>query len=148
MISTMSDLLSMSQAELDALFSGAEAGPIPEGEMDGIAIFAGVPAWTAFASRIVARLGWRGKVFDPRTGTLVNKLVPFNLRAVKANVYWQASWMDGREAIVLDYSNTSLVARFVRDEIRQVAPDVYLGQVYLGRKRICNFALTPVDALT
>jgi hypothetical protein len=143
MISTMRDLLSMPQAELDSLFRASAAGAMPDGDMDGIAIFAAVAAWTAPAARLVTRIAWRGKVFDAHTGTLVNKLAPFNLRAVKANVSWQASWMDGREAIVLDYSKTSLLARYIRDEIREVAPGVYLGQVYLGRRRICNFALTP-----
>ena len=36
---------------------------------------------------------------------------------------------------MLDYSKTSLVAQWIRDEIRQVAPKIYLGQVYWEKKR-------------
>ena len=44
-------------------------------------------------------------------------------------------------AIILDYSKTSLVAGMIRDEIRQVGPGVYLGQVYWGKRRIALFML-------
>jgi len=33
------------------------------------------------------------------------------------------------------------VAHWVRDEIREVAPHIYLGKVYLGKKRLIDFAL-------
>src|SRR6185295_14649556 len=39
-------------------------------------------------------------------------------------------------------SKTSLVARKVRDEIREVSPGLYLGKVYWGKKRLIDFALT------
>jgi hypothetical protein len=42
---------------------------------------------------------------------------------------------------VLDYSKRSLVARWVRDEIRRVAPGLYLGLVYLKRTRLIYFTL-------
>jgi hypothetical protein len=49
--------------------------------------------------------------------------------------------MDNKECIVLDYSETSLVAHWIRDEIREVSPHTYLGKVYLGKKRLIDFAL-------
>jgi hypothetical protein len=49
--------------------------------------------------------------------------------------------MDKKECIVLDYSETSLLAHWIRDEIREVAPRTYLGKVYLGKKRLIDFAL-------
>jgi hypothetical protein len=33
------------------------------------------------------------------------------------------------------------VAHWIRDEIREVAPQVYLGKVYWGKKRLIDFAL-------
>ena len=42
---------------------------------------------------------------------------------------------------MLDYSRTSLVARAVRDELREVSPGVYLGLVFLGRWHVLDFAL-------
>ena len=35
---------------------------------------------------------------------------------------------------MLDYSKTSLIAHWIRDEIREVSPGIYLGLVYLGQK--------------
>jgi hypothetical protein len=49
--------------------------------------------------------------------------------------------MDKKECIVLDYSETSLLAHWVRDEIREVGPCTYLGKVYLGKKRLIDFVL-------
>ena len=67
-------------------------------------------------------VAWKGKVFDREKGELKNKILPFGIKAVRAKVYKEASWFDGKETIVLDYSKTSFVARLVRDEIREVAP--------------------------
>ena len=54
--------------------------------------------------------------------------------AIRARVYQEESWFDGRNCIVLDYSQTSRICRWVRDEIREVDPGLYLGLVYgVGR---------------
>ncbi|MCW2622330.1 MAG: hypothetical protein JWL64_1932, partial [Frankiales bacterium] len=66
---------------------------------------------------------------------------PLELRAFAAQVYEQGSWHDGAPCIVLDYSTTSLLARKVRDEIREIAPDVFLGLVFLGRRHVLDFTL-------
>ena len=42
---------------------------------------------------------------------------------------------------MLDYSETSLVAHWIRDEIRLISPQLYLGKVYWDRKRLIDFAL-------
>jgi hypothetical protein len=42
---------------------------------------------------------------------------------------------------VLDYSRTSLVAKHIRDEIRQIDPGTYLGIVYWDKTRTIHFAL-------
>ena len=94
---TVPEMLKMSQAQLDDLFTQSATGEIPSGEAKGTAII--------------------------------------------AKVYKGSSWLDNKECIVLDYSETSLVAHWVRDEIREVAPHVYLGKVYLGKKRLIDFAL-------
>ena len=49
--------------------------------------------------------------------------------------------VDQRETIVLDYSKTSVLAHYIRDEIREVAPNLYLGIVYWGHTKTINFAL-------
>jgi hypothetical protein len=41
----------------------------------------------------------------------------------------------------LDYSDTSIIAQWIRDEIRQIEPGLYLGKVYWEKKRLIDFAL-------
>jgi hypothetical protein len=69
------------------------------------------------------------------------RITSFGLNAIIAKVYKGPSWLDSKECIVLDYSETSLVAGWIRDEIRQIGPGLYLGKVYGGRKRLIDFAL-------
>jgi hypothetical protein len=134
-------LLEMSQSELDALFRSRPAGAVPTGLAEGTGIvLPGTPLTKAIAL-IVRLLVWQGKVVRPDGKLLKNRVTPFGIRAIKAQVYRAPSWLDGRECIVLDYSRSSLVARQIRDEIRQVSPGLYLGVVYWGRRKTVNFSL-------
>jgi hypothetical protein len=136
-----SQLLNMTQAQLDALFREHEAGPIPDGEANGTAIIApGTPVSAAIAE-CINLFAWKGKVFDAKSGFLRNEVLPFGGRAIVAKVYKGPSWLDGKECIVLDYSETSIVASHVRDEIRQIEPGFYLGKVYWDKARLIDFAL-------
>lgn len=138
---TVSDLQRMTQAELDALFTASTAGEIPDGQGDGTAIIAPGTNVSADISRVVNFFAWQGKVFDAKAGLLRNRILPFGINAIIARVYKGPSWLDGAECIVLDYSETSLVAQWIRDEIRQVAPGLYLGKVYWNKTRLIDFAL-------
>jgi hypothetical protein len=138
----VAQLLKMSQADLDALFTASEAGPIPEGQADGTAIIAPETVFSPEIASFVSVFAWQGKVFDPTSGTLKNRIGPFGLNAIIARVYKAPSWLDSKECIVLDYSETSLVAHWVRDEIRLIQPPgLYLGKVFWDRKRLIDFAL-------
>lgn len=135
-------LLRMSQQDLDALFTGSDAGPIPEGQADGTAIIAPGTTYSMEIATFIKYFAWQGKVFDPAAGQLKNRIGPFGLNAIIANVYKAPSWLDGKECIVLDYSQTSVVAHWIRDEIRLIqAPGLYLGKVYWGKERLIDFAL-------
>ena len=138
---TVAPLARRSQSQLDGLFRRSPAGPIPQGDTAGIALIAPGTLLAPILTRFIHLVAWQGKVFDPATGTLRNKITPFGIRAIAAQVYKEASWVDGQECIVLDYSQTSLVARWIRDEIREVAPGQYLGVVFWGRTRLIHFAL-------
>ena len=134
-------LLTMSQEQLDALFSASPAGEIPDGEAEGTAIVAPGTTYSPTIARFISNFAWQGKVFDAEKGVLRNKILPFGLNAIIAKVYKDESWLDGKECIVLDYSDTSLLAQWIRDEIREISPGVYLGKVYWGRQRLIDFAL-------
>ena len=141
----ISDLAKMSQQQLDDLFTQSKPGPIPEGESSGTAIVWPGTFWTGLIARFVRRWAWQGKVFTKNPGgdgaTLLNKVTAAGAKAIVARVYYTQSWLDAKECIVLDYSETSLLARKIRDEIREVSPGVYLGKVWWGKTRLIDFAL-------
>jgi hypothetical protein len=134
-------LLGMSQSQLDELFKKSPTGEIPDGEGKGTAIVAPGTNYTQDLAQFISFFAWQGKVFDAKNGVLRNKILPLGLNAIVAKVYKGESWLDGKECIVLDYSETSLVARWIRDEIRQIGPKMYLGKVYWDKKRLIDFAL-------
>jgi len=134
-------LMSMSQAELDDLFRASPAGPIPNGSATGTAIIAPGTKYSAPIAEVINRFGWQGKVFDAEKGVLKNRILAFGLEAILAKVYKAPSWLDNKECIVLDYSETSLVAHYIRDEIRLVGPGFYLGKVYWAKDRLIDFCL-------
>ncbi|MBA3810216.1 MAG: hypothetical protein H0X27_00955 [Caulobacteraceae bacterium] len=141
MTRTVEQLLTMSQADLDALFTASEPGPIPDGEADGTAIIAPGTSFSPTIASFVNHFAWQGKVFDAKAGDLKNRILPFGWNAIIARVYPAASWLDGKDCVVLDYSTTSLVAHWIRDEIRLIAPGLYLGKVYWDKARLIDFCL-------
>ena len=136
----------MTSRQLDELFRQSVAGPIPAGESKGTMIvpFGTGTGFARFIAAIVHAVHWKGKIFYPEQGMLYNKVSPLGIKVEKARVYTEASWFDGREAIIVDYSTTaSFISRGAHDEVRQVAPGLYLGIVYRRktRKRLCYFLL-------
>ncbi|MEU9352527.1 hypothetical protein AB0D65_16425 [Streptomyces griseoloalbus] len=135
------ELLTMSRPELDRLFRASHPGDVPRGEGRGTVLMARGAKASKAAATLARLLAWQGKVVDRDGGGLRNRVTPFGIRAIRAKVYRDESLLDGGECIVLDYSRTSLVAHWIRDEMRQIGPHLYLGVVYWGRRRILNFSL-------
>jgi hypothetical protein len=138
---TAAQLLKMSQTDLDALFEASPPGPIPDGEADGMAIIAPGTQYSPEIASFINHFAWQGKVFDAKAGQLKNRILPSGLNAIVAKIYVAASWLDGKDCVVLDYSETSLVAHWIRDEIRLISPGLYLGKVYWDRARLIDFSL-------
>jgi hypothetical protein len=134
-------LLAMTSAELDELFRHSPAGDVPRGDSRGtVLLFTGSRLGQVIA-RLAYPVGWQGKVVAPAGRQLVNKITPLRIPAIRAAISTDQSWVDGGECVLIDYSRTSLVARWVRDEIRLVAPGLYLGVVWLRSRRVAGFAL-------
>jgi hypothetical protein len=134
-------LLGTANSALDALFRNSPAGPIPDGDTRGTVL-----AWpgTRLAKPLavlVYLIAWKGKVLNRREALLRNKITPLGLHLVKAQLSYDDSWVDQRRCILIDYSTTSFVARMVRDEIRLVGPGLYLGVVWLWRRRVGWFTI-------
>ena len=136
------DFVAMSQAEIDEIYKKSPVGEIPDGDSKGIAIIAAGSIVTRAIAFITRYFIWQGKVFHRDEDFFLNKLTMFGIRAVKGEIYRGESWFcEGEEAIILDYSKTTLLLRRVREEIREVSPGFYLAQVYWGKKRLSNFTL-------
>ncbi|WP_206429604.1 hypothetical protein [Mycolicibacterium nivoides] len=134
-------LLGYPNSALDLLFRQSEAGPIPDGDTRGT-LLAWPGTWLAKPLALLVRvIIWQGKVLDRREGVLRNKVTPFGIRLVKARLSIASSWVDDGDCVLIDYSTTSFLARMVRDEIRQVGPGLYLGVVWLWRKRVGWFTI-------
>lgn len=137
----VAQLLAMTQAQLDDLFTKSPVGAIPDGSAKGTAIIAPDTVFSKEIAEAINLFAWQGKTFDAKRGVLTNKVSIVGFNAIIAEVYKGESWFDHKECIVLDYSKTSMVAQWIRDEIRQVGPSFYLGVVYWGQKRLIDFCL-------
>ena len=126
---------------LGELFGAGTAGAIPDGRGKGTVLLGTGGRAARVAAALCYALAWRGKVVNARQGRLKNIVTPLGIPAIEAAVYQQDSWYDGEPCIVLDYSKTSFVARKIRDEIREIAPGVFLGLVFWGRRHVLDFAL-------
>jgi hypothetical protein len=120
-------LVQMSGPELDALYRQGISVGMPPGRVRGTALLAPGTRRNAALAR-GTRLVWQGKVFEPAEALAVNRF--FGLPMIRAQVFQDQSWLDGAPALVLDYSQTSRVYAQYRDEIRQVAPGLFLGLMY------------------
>lgn len=138
---TIPQLLSMSSVALDDLFRQSSTGEIPNGEAQGTAILAPGTTYSVEIAQLINHFAWQGKNFDAASGTLKNRILPLGLNAILARVYKEQSWLDQKECIVLDYSSTSLIAHWIRDEIRLIGPNMYLGLVYWDKSKLIHFAL-------
>jgi hypothetical protein len=135
------EFVRMSQQQLDDMFSQAPTGPIPQSVVQGTAILFPGTVLSPVIRWFVHVFIWKGKAFENGGTELRNRLTPFGIKSIRAKVSYDTSWLDGKKAILIDYSKTSFVAQKIRDEIREVAPGVYLGKVWWGKTRICDFAL-------
>jgi hypothetical protein len=120
-------LVQMSGPELDALYRQGTSVGMPPGRVRGTALLAPGTRRNAALAR-GTRLVWQGKVFEPAEALAVNRFL--GLPMIRAQVFQDQSWLDGAPALVLDYSRTSRVYAQYRDEIRQVAPGLFLGLMY------------------
>ena len=136
-----SSLVDETADALGELFGAGTAGAIPDGRGKGTVLLGTGGRLTRVAAAVCYALAWRGKVVNAREARLKNIVTPLGIQAIEAAVYKQDSWYDGEPCIVLDYSKTSFVARKIRDEIREIAPGVFVGLVFWGRRHVLDFAL-------
>lgn len=141
---TADQLRSMSRRQLDDLFRSSPAGVVPRGRSRGTALILPGTPFDPILRGLVRLLVWKGKSFrtDPDgSASLKNLISPFSVELFRAEVYPEESWFSKGSAVILDYSDSSVLVRMIRDEIRQVGEGLYLGQVFLWKKRVILFML-------
>jgi hypothetical protein len=127
--SRLEELASMSWCDLEAIYRQASPGKIPTGYAPGRAIYCPGAALTPTRSKVTEAL-WHGKHFCAAEGMLINQWC-LGAQAVRARVCYGDSWLDGKPSIIMDYRGmSSHVWKDVRDEIREIAPGLYLGLMY------------------
>jgi hypothetical protein len=124
---TASALLRLCLPELESIYRNGSVPDVPDGKLRGTVVVAPRGNTNRTMSR-ASRLLWQGKVFDQQCSEAVNKF--FGMRLIKGQLSEGESWLDGKPALILDYRGTSLIYANVRDEIRQVAPGLYLGVMF------------------
>jgi hypothetical protein len=124
---TLHHLKHMSETELAELFAHAEAGSPPVGIGRGRVVHlvdARLPRMRTGMMNVV----WRGKVLRD-DGSFVNRWAG-GIRAIHSHATIAPSWADGRPAIVMEYPPGTPIFANNRDELREVAPGLYLGAFY------------------
>lgn len=124
----LEQLACLNWCNLEQLYRQATPGTIPAGYLRGRAIYCPCDPLNSARSKISQSI-WHGKHFCPADGTLINQWC-LGTQAVRARVCYGESWLDGKLSIVMDYRGMSHVWSNVRDEIREVAPGLYLGLMY------------------
>lgn len=141
-VCSLDDLARMTPEQLDLLYSISPAAGVPCGKVKGRPLVDPGSSLAVPASR-AGRLLWQGKIFDPAGATAVNRFAGFPF--IRGRLYQGTSWFDGRPSLILDYAEMSRVYQPYRDEIREVAPGLYLGRMYDRRtappEQVLLFAL-------
>jgi hypothetical protein len=131
----------MDNRELDLLFRSSPAGDLPHGHLPGTGLLFPGTAACAPLAKLVHLLVWQGKETEVSGRSLKNLIGPMRMRSIRALLSHDRSWVDSKKCVLIDYSTTSTLARMVRDEARLVAPDLYLGVVWLWKRRAGWFTL-------
>jgi hypothetical protein len=125
----LEQLAKMNWPDLEHLYRHAPPASVSPGFLRGKAIYCQDSRFAGPRTAVTNFL-WHGKHFRDDC-TLVNQWCGF--KAIKARVYPGCSWLDGQPSLIMDYSETSHVWADVRDELREVAPGLYLGAMFQRR---------------
>jgi hypothetical protein len=154
-----------SQKRLDAFYSNLKSGSsIPDGDFNG---GVQISKWPSIFSEIeesfLEKL-WGGKVFyrdSSEEGILFNKIHVGSKVKLRfpAHVYFGKSLYDSKKSIIIDYSHNQDIEGYIpaidglvnengftiRDEIRKVHEELYLGRAYVRGKFLLNFILESAE---
>jgi hypothetical protein len=123
---TLANLRKMSECELTRLFEDASPGEMPAGYARGHVL----RMTDAKLPRLQARLAgviWKGKHFEA-DGEFINQFPGF--KALSGKCELGVSWHDGKPCYVTEYPPGTPLFGNTWDELREVAPGLYLARLY------------------
>lgn len=116
----------MSPDQLDALFRNSELGKPFVGVYNGKLLyltdkrFAKLKVWAA-------NIPWSGKMAQ-ENGYFTNRWLR-NVNWIDSTYVVGPSWIDGKPAIIMEYAPKTPLFWNMHDELREVAPGLYMGPV-------------------
>ena len=112
------------------IFRSADVGERPDGVTAG---------WTLFPRDVAdfAPWLWVGKSFTP--GAVHNRVSILDVPAIDGTVGVAPSMIDGAPTWAIEYPNPGVSV--FRDELREIAPGLYLGLGFLGGQLVTTFVL-------
>jgi len=143
MPSHLEDLQQLDDRDLNELYDYGTAYVIPGSNNPGTEwLLTGLPLPVPGYAGPSALLNffWGGKVFTTDhigNTTLTNQIAPttpisFNNVSAEVSIRENSLTNDGEPIIFLNYKRSNIsIARSVRDELRLIAPKLYLGRAYL-----------------
>lgn len=123
---SLKHLQRLSHCELEQHYAQAEPGPIPCGCTKGYVLTLTDTRLPKVKTRAF-NLAWKGKCFEP-DGSFINRFPGFQALPSRADL--GTSWHDGRPSHVMEYPPETPLFGNLHDEIREVAPGLYLGRLY------------------
>jgi hypothetical protein len=116
----------LSCSQLEELYAQAPAAPIPVGFVRGrVLVLSGYRF--PRANKKITSLIWKGKCFE-EDGTFINQWAGF--RAVRSEATVGPSYYDGKPSLVLEYPAWVPYFGKMRDEVREIAPGLYLCMAF------------------
>ena len=73
-------------------------------------------------------LVWKGKNIYTKEAIMLNQVG--KKQKVAASISKEESWLDGKPSVIFDYASGPKWAQKARDEVREIAPGLYLGIMY------------------
>ena len=123
----LEDLRGLSGEQLHELFTRAEIGRPLLGVARGRLLYLTDPKFPRLKVRL-ANMVWRGKAVQ-EDGYFTNRWIG-NVNWIDSHWAIGPSWVDGRPAVVMEYAPGTPLFEPMHDEIREIAPGLYMGPVY------------------
>ena len=123
---SIKQLQHLSLCELAELYANADVGTPFVGDARGklLASTDRHPRLKVMSSNAL----WKGKSAE-EDGHFVNRWLG-GIRAIDSQYVVGPSWVDGKPSVILEYAAGTKVFANTHDELREIAPGLYLGPVY------------------